>query len=372
LLLAQCFEQAIWYLVRTAHFATAVHTAIALQYYGLLHCHTNTEELLIQRDSTSYSIHLQRILSKYIEPWIQSNTEVAFHYLFTQYQPSSTAITSITAASASPSLLAMRDLLLQSKATSLLVGDASAGMDSFSSPSARGGLFFHYFPFADAVNILQLAADYCNQQGEPGDAVALLILAQKSDEAASIAIKELARLASQQMSDNKRSHMMELSRRILSLSSNPTSSSSSSSSLSSSSIASLTLLLTVCQFFDHYHAGPSNYNAALDSIAPLQLFPLHPEDADRDEASMRLSTLPIEIQRILGVIALALMDIYYSTYSSLQSSIINVSALPDDRDSLRRECRLRGQALVHFVSLNGALIGVEVQAKLLRLEALMA
>jgi len=161
--------------------------------------------------------------------------------------------------------------------------------------------------------------------------------------------------------------MIELATRIIRISS---SSSSSSASLSSSSLSSLSLLLSLCQFFDNYHAGPDHYSSALDCLAPLRLFP--PADSNSlDDASVRLLSLPIEIQRIVGIVALALMDIYYSKFSAVSSST-NVSNIPDDREAIRRECRDRGRALVDFVGMNGGVIGVEVQAKLLKLEALMA
>lgn len=92
LLLSQQFEQAVYYLIKTAHFTVGVHFAVALDYAGCLHEHTNSrQELLVALSGAgapgsglgaSFAINYSRVLRKYVESFVRSHPLEAFHYLY--------------------------------------------------------------------------------------------------------------------------------------------------------------------------------------------------------------------------------------------------------------------------------------------------
>ena len=193
------------------------------------------------------------------------------------------------------------------------------------------------------------------------DAITLLTLADETNAAAMLATQELARVVAGDMRDPKRLRVVQQAQQLLA---QPATASSP-----------LATLLSLVQFFDHYHLGPDQYDAALDALLPLQLLPL--SAAQSSEASNRLMLLPAAVHRVMGDVCLAVMDVYYHKYQQLMAAMAGGLAAGrlgerEAREAMRRQLRERVNALVNFVGLNQSSIGIDVHAKMVRLEALMS
>ena len=330
LLLTQCFEHAVAFLAQTAWLTVAVHAAIALHYYGLLRV-CDGDDLLVRGEDGEVGVNVGRMVSKSVEELVVEHTELAFHYIYTLYP--------------SPSALdALPSLLLRSKRTSLLVGRGGTE-----------GLYGRYLSSDEKRLVIQHASRACIERGEVVDGIDLLMKGDQRSDAAEICAKELARVVTADMRDGRRMRLVQLAQQI-----------EQAPPSSSPHAAPLSTLLSLVQFFDHYHLGPDHYDSALDALIPLRLLPLSPSLPTSD-----LIVLPSTLQRLLGDVSVAVMDVYYHKYTKLGEGGAGGRG-GGQREEMRRELRTRVHALVDFVTSNGAHIGLEVGAKLVRLEALMS
>ena len=329
LLLSQCLEHAVVYLMRTQWWSVGVHAAVVLRYYGLLRTCEGDELLVAARDD-AVSVNVAKILSKFVDELVVEHTELAFHYLYTLY-PSSAALASLSS------------LLLRSKRIALLIGGRGAE-----------GLYGKFLSQDEKRAVIQHASEACVQRGDAIDAIELLLVGELRAEAAELCTRELGRVVTADMRDGRRVRLVQLALQIDQLPS------------PAPSTSSLSLLLSLTQFFDHYHLGPDHYDSALDALLPLRLLPLSPS-----ALSSSLAVLPSALQRLLGDVSVAVMDIYYQKYAGLTEMGAGGRG-GAEREGMRRELRARVRALVDFVGVNHSVIGVDVHAKMVRLEALMS
>ena len=82
------------------------------------------------------------------------------------------------------------------------------------------------------------------------------------------------------------------------------------------------------------------------------------------------------IRRVFGDVSLAVMEMYYMKYDLLKREMMTpfASAIHrnQDRQLQLQELRICARALVNFIGMNTLYIGADVNAKLVRLEALMS
>jgi hypothetical protein len=161
--------------------------------------------------------------------------------------------------------------------------------------------------------------------------------------------------------------------------------------VSSSFLSSLSLLLSLVQFFDHYHLGPERFDSALDALLPLNLLPIMRVAAAGSSSSPSVSfsspspssallLTPTYMQALLGDTAMAVLDIYYHKYQQLEGGRGAAGAAGGtaggrdaaEKAEMRKALRDSVRRLVDYVGVSGAVIGVDVHAKMLRLEALMS
>ena len=330
LLLTQNFEYAVAFLAQTACETVAVHAAIALHYYGLLRV-CEGDELLVRGEDGQVGVNVGKMLSRAVGELVVEHTELAFHYLYTLYPSSST-------------LESLSTLLLRSKRSSLLVGTSSTQ-----------GLLARYLSLQDLRLVIQRASRLCIERGEVVDGIELLMHGDARGDAADLCARELARLVTADMRDGRRIRLVQLAQQI------------EQAPPASPHAAPLSTLLSLVQFFDHYHLGPDHYDQALDALIPLHLLPLSPSLPTSEPI-----TLPHLLQRLLGDVSVAVMDVYYHKYTRLGEGGVGGGRATGQREDMRKELRARVHALVDYVTSNASLIGLQVAANLVRLEALMS
>lgn len=342
LVLTQCFEQAVRYLLKAGWRDVGVNAMVVLRYYGLIRECEGDEVAVVNGDGL-LCINTARIIEQYVNDTLQDDTELGFHYLYTLYPNDS-------------SMYAMARLLVAGRVKSrLLIGggrEVAGGGE---------GLFGEFLSREHRRQVILQASRLCEERGEIVDAITLLRLADESNAAATLATRELARVVTGDMRDPKRLRVVQLAQQLM--------------AQPSAASTPLATLLSLVQFFDHYHLGAEHYDAALDALMPLQLLPL--SAAQSSEASNRLMLLPPAVHRVMGDVCLAVMDVYYHKYQQLMAAMAGGLAAGrlgerEAREGLRRQLRERVNALVNFVGLNQGSIGIDVHAKMLRLEALMS
>ena len=288
------------------------------------------------------SINTARIIEQYVVDTLMDDTELAFHYLYTLYPADS-------------SKYALARLLVAGRANNrLLIGGATGA-------AGGEGLLAEYLTREHRRQVILQASQLFKERGETVDAITLLTLAEDVIAAAQLASQELARVVTGDMRDPKRLRVVQQAQQLM--------------AQAMAASTPLGTLLSLVQFFDHYHLGSEQYDAALDALLPLQLLPL--SAAQSNEASNRLMLLPAPVHRVMGDVCLAVMDVYYHKYQQLMAAMAGGLAAGrlgerEAREGLRRQLRERVNALVNFVGLNQSSVGIDVHAKMVRLEALMS
>ena len=342
LVLTQCFEQAVRYLLKAGWRDVGVNAMVVLRYYGLIRECEGDEVAVVNGDGL-LCINTARIIEQYVNDTLLDDTELGFHYLYTLYPTDS-------------SMYAMARLLVAGRVKSrMLIGE---GRDV---AGGGEGLFGEFLSREHRRQVILEASRLCEQRGEIVDAITLMRLADEVNAAATLATRELARVVTGDMRDPKRLRVVQLAQQLM--------------AQPSAASTPLATLLSLVQFFDHYHLGAEHYDAALDALMPLQLLPL--SAAQSSEASNRLMLLPTAVHRVVADVCLAVMDVYYHKYQQLMTAMAGGLAAGrlgerEAREGLRRQLRERVNALVNFVGLNQGSIGIDVHAKMLRLEALMS
>ena len=383
LLLVGLYEQAAVFLLRTEWYSVAVHAAIALRYYGLLRT-CEGEELLMRtaEEEEAVSLNVGKIVSRYVQETLPEpqHTELAFHYLFTLHPSAACS-------------QALSSLLLHSKQTQLLIGGGEG--------RGEQGLFRQYLTREERRQVIHSASEVCVKRGEEVDAIELLMTGgDDANEAAALCVRELSKLVTADVRVGKRVRVVQLAQQLERAAASSSSSSSlssagarSASAVSSSFLSSLSLLLSLVQFFDHYHLGPERFDSALDALLPLNLLPITRVAAaaapsSSSSAASFSSPSPSSavlltatyLQPLLGATAMAVLDIYYHKYQQLEGGRGAAGAGAGtasgrdaaERAEMRKLLRDSVHRLVDYVGVSGAVIGVDVHAKMLRLEALMS
>jgi nuclear pore complex protein Nup93 len=396
LLMAQLFEAAIDYLAKSELFLVATQIAVCLDYYGLLHrTNSNADLLTSMNNNKGWAINLNRILRKYVENFVVTNPEEAFHYLFLLHKHNLGNLSNNNSTEDKYSAAsAVSDLILASREYELLIGSVRNNVVQ------KNGLIYYYFNLeqADAVAIIQLSASQAQRSGLYIDAIELYTLAQQSNQVAGILLTELSRVAADKTSNPERQKLIQLATRFLAIQSTSAQTSNSSfnspnrfannnsmqdiaSTLNQNDLNSLALLLEFIHFFDLYYLGLSHYDDALNLIQSLHIFPISDQSCELTDRLANFELLNEYVKRVLGSVALALMDIYYHKYEAVKrelgsNAISSSSALFQPRDDLRysllNEFRVRARALVNFVGLNELHIDPHTNAKLVRFESLMS
>ena len=341
LVLTQCFEQAVRYLLKAGWRDVGINGLIVLRYYGLIR-ESEGEEVAVTNSEGLLCINAARMIEQFVVDTLVDDTELAFHYLYTLYPTDS-------------SMYALARLLVAGRGKSrLLIGEGREA-------GAGEGLLGEYLTREHRRQVILQASRLCEERGEAVDAITLLTLADEASAAATLATRELARVVTGDMRDPKRLRVVQQAQQLMA---HPAAASTP-----------LATLLSLVQFFDHYHLGAEHYDAALDALLPLQLLPL--SAAQSSEASNRLMLLSPAVHRVMGDVCLAVMDVYYHKYQQLMAAMAGGLAAGrlgerEVREALRRQLRERVNALVNFVGLNQGSVGIDVHAKMVRLEALMS
>jgi hypothetical protein len=450
LLLSQQFEQAVYYLIRTPFFSIGVHFAIALDYVGVLHTHTNAkEELLISVSganssssgssssgaasssaSSRFAVHYSRILRKYVESFVRTHAFEAFHYLYLLHPQGVGGVMRRRGAGAGvggnqtsfavvdhmddtlpgngsdgssfasdASFPAMRDLILETRDYPLLVGAivatgaGGAGQTGGSVEIQTGrGLVYAYYERKEARHLIMHTASTMEAHGLTIDAIQLFLLAYRFDLAVELLLKTLSPLVAAGMQQSERSRLVELAQQVQRIVRNqPTGGLDASRAafgredgeVSDLTMHALHQLLLLVNYFDLYHLGPQQYEAALVVLSQedLDLVPFHTEEVvDKAAKFVHPGATHLALGRCISDVAVSLMDIYYVQFQmvkrEMQSQhVYGVAHAQRDQTKQQRILALRSQAsaLLSFLGRIQSLMQVtpETIAQLQSAESLM-
>ena len=87
LILTQCFEQAVRYLLKAGWRDLGVNALIVLRYYGLIRepQESGGEEMAVLNSEGLLCINAARMVEQYVIDTLMDDTELSFHYLYTLY-----------------------------------------------------------------------------------------------------------------------------------------------------------------------------------------------------------------------------------------------------------------------------------------------
>jgi len=444
LLLAGLFEQATYFLIKTVHFTVGVHFAVVLEYYGLIHTHEDAaQELLIAVPPSAssgyssvqlqmqqqtyvcpkYAINVGRIIRKYIEGFVRTHPYEAFHYIYLLHpQTTTTSSSSRTRNSmeadgenvdvaSDPSLLMVRDLLLETRDFELLVGviapigatssssfgatdDASIGASEVVQTSR--GLLYNYYPLPSAQYILIQTARALEEHDLLVDALHCYLLAYRFDLALDHTLRFLSPLVAEPPHSPDRQRMFEVSARVHRVvrnhllartpgGSNLHPPQHASTQRMEWSLRALQQLRLLVNYFNLYHLGVNEYDAALSILASneLQLVPLNESEVG-PAASRFTSTSMIHpaVARLLAPLALSMMEMYYTQFQAIKRELVTqhqmyvppTRAREQNQQQRLHSIRSQARALVSFLGLVPATMQVDadVYGKLVSLETNMA
>jgi len=175
-------------------------------------------------------------------------------------------------------------------------------------------------------------------------------------------------------------------------------------------------LIKLVQFFDLFHSGPPRYDDAIEVLDSLGIIASSTDPDDLEAKMTKFERLDENIKRNISEVALSCMEMYFFKYKQVKTelttggdrrhpvtgsgtpgpgntgtvsgsgsgntSIGNISMgsslfgtrTPKDaaRQKILEVYRDKARGLVNFMGMNSAHVGADVNAKLVRLEALMS
>lgn len=366
LLLSQQFEQAIAYLVRTDYFSVGVHFALVLDYYGLLRRNDSPKADLLsgdQRGLDCFAVNFLWILKGYVESFVHTNTEEAFHYyyLLRSFADASTIGSEPTDEdSGLASWLCpeqVTKLIMQTKEFDSLVGTLRPSHRNHQ--VIKSGCVYRYFNESEAQSIIIHAGELLEQDGNFIDGIKLFTLAERDDIVVTILIKQLGRLLTGDRESQERYDLFELASSFLrmrrvrgtSRSHSPIHSMSQSpyarvtwdgtdksGYVSDDQLRTLELLVRLVSYFNLFHEGPRKYDEALKMLQQLSPRLVPSKDDNVQDKVTQFEQLDESVRRNMPAIALSCMRIYHHKYVTLKQEITRpYSAFGGGHDSTRNE-----------------------------------
>jgi hypothetical protein len=255
----------------------------------------------------------------------------------------------------------MKDFLFETKQIDLLVGTIK------NETIIKNGLLFKYYPEQYINNMLQNTAILFEQNGSIMESIQLFILCGSYENVVDIFLTHLSRMISLSIHTPERQQFIEMSIQFTNLMVHTT------NTMNEMKLNTLNMLLKLIQYFDLYHLGIDKYEDALEILNTLHLIPLNETNQELDFVLQRFNLFDISLRRMFAEIAVTCMEIYYVQYSSLKRSL-NMSQRDRGQQhaQILKEIRSKARALVNFIGMNQMYIGADVNAKLVRLEALMS
>ena len=257
----------------------------------------------------------------------------------------------------------MKDLIVETKQIETLVGSIKNEL------IVKNGLLYRYYSESDAQTIIRAAASVTEQNGLIVESIQLYTLCDSYNQCIDIFLHQLARMVSLGVTTNERQQLIEMAVKFRTLLlHNP------ARTISEVKVTTLTILLKLIQFFDLYHLGSEKYDDALEVLYSLHLLPLTEDSLELENAIQRFSTLDVTLRRIFADVALVTMDIYYIKYESIRH--VDAGLMQRDlnfnRATIMRELQTKARGLVNFIGMNQMYIGADINAKLVRTEAMMS
>lgn len=205
---------------------------------------------------------------------------------------------------------------------------------------------------ADTRRIIEAVAGDCEKRGLYEDAVRLLDLCGKHDEAVMLLNRLLGQLVTSPSGpawDRLHTLAVELAERYR----------THGTSASADATSALYLLLDLGQFFQRARQGQAVL--ALETMHRLQLIPFSLPEV---EASVRaLSRRSEEVRRILADVLLAVMNLLYSRYKELGGGA---------RDEEKKHLKSQAKAILEFAGVIPYRMPGDTNARLVQMEVLMS
>jgi hypothetical protein len=136
--------------------------------------------------------------------------------------------------------------------------------------------------------------------------------------------------------------------------------------------------LEFAALFDNFHLGPEGYDAALEILARLQIFPRQDSNSEIFYSGERLQQLDPGVRVVIGSVAVAAMEMYSAKYTALRShlqnrfrALVNGTSDNEERSRMMQEYRERARALVNLFGMFPRIVGPDIHSKLVKLEALI-
>ena len=173
LLLTLQFEQMIAYLLdlsSSPFVLDAIHTLLALDYYGLIKCQDSSKSFLY--DKNSGSLNVIGIITRYTEPFAFTHPSYALDYLLLLIDVDASKLET-------ERMKAISLFLVKSKNYDLLIG-------SYKDGAFKAGLLFERLSSSKAMKIVKLAADLQNSKKDDVDAMKLSLLCQDYNQVGSL------------------------------------------------------------------------------------------------------------------------------------------------------------------------------------------
>jgi hypothetical protein len=259
--------------------------------------------------------------------------------------------------------------------------------------------------------VLSMAGRAAEGDGNYVDSIQLLTMAEQDDAAIGLLVKHVARYVSNYSAGVERKQFLDLAKRYLARAARlgfQTRASSSASStpkaasmslhrsttnrqqqqhkqqhFRSEALVSLQMLVHLSQYFDCFYAGADRFDDALQILDSLGLIAVHGDKADMEAKLTRFAAMDTCIKQLFADVADKCMEMYFAKFKLVKQALrqsrmgrppVLGSAHPQDvaRQNILRQIRSKARALVNFIGMNQLYIGTDVNAKLVRLEALMS
>lgn len=168
------YEQAVKYTYEVSSECDAVHMAIGLSYYGLLHVLSAAGDTFAVADKGRLEINLGRLLGSYTRTFKISDPKVAAQYLVLICLPRTPSLDARCHE-------ALRELILISREFSLLLGDVALG-DKVPGMLEKQRLLINLEDLGKFHHqIVEVSAGRCEEEGRIFDALLLYQLCQEYD-----------------------------------------------------------------------------------------------------------------------------------------------------------------------------------------------
>ncbi|KAM7288940.1 nuclear pore complex protein Nup93 [Ixodes scapularis] len=340
LFLTAQFEAAIEFLSRYEPLRChAVHVALVLYEAGLVTPPHSVQAGLVSKapDGGPPRLNLARLVTSYTRKFEATDPREALNYFYFLRKLKGVHGENLFVACVS-------ELVLETREFDALLGKMER--DGCRRPGAVDRFQ------ADTHRIVEAVAGDCEKRGLYEDAVRLLDLCGKHDEA----VRLLNRLLGQQVPlpsgpawERLHSLAVELAERYRSHGTNA----------SADATSALYLLLDLGLFFLQARQGQAVL--ALETMRKLQIIPLDPSEV---EASARaLPQRSEEVRRILADVLLAVMNLLYSRYKELKGG---------ERDEERKRLKLQAQAILEYAGMIPYRMPGDTNARLVQMEVLMS